>query len=86
MFHSEDFVRQLNDAGLKTSDITFDLYPQSIIDMTRAVLKNGRKAKLATMATSLRATRSYTKVARGYEDLLFSSALSFKGQPALRYT
>lgn len=86
MFHSDDFVAQLNAAGLKTSDITFDLYPQSIIDMTHDVLINGRKAKLATMATSLRASRSYSKVARGYEDIIFSPALSFRSRPAVRYT
>ena len=86
MFHSEDFVRQLSDAGLKTSDITFDLYPQSIIDMTHDVLINGRKTKLATMATNLRASRSYTKVARGYEDIIFSPALSFRTRTAVRYT
>lgn len=86
MFHSDDFVAQLNAAELKTSDITFDLYPQSIIDMTHDVLINGRKAKLATMATSLRASRSYSKVARGYEDIIFSPALSFRSRPAVRYT
>ena len=86
MFHSDDFVRQLSDAGLKTSDITFDLYPQSIIDMTHDVLFNGRKTKLATMATNLRASRSYTKVARGYEDIIFSPALSFRTRTAVRYT
>lgn len=86
MFHSEDFVRQLNDAGLKTSDITFDLYPQSIIDMTHDVLINGRKTKLATMATNLRTSRSYTKVAKTYEDIIFSPAISLSTRAVIRYT
>ncbi len=86
MFHSEDFVRQLNDAGLKTSDITFDLYPQSIIDMTHDVLINGRKTKLAAMATNLRSSRSYGKVAKGYEDIIFSPAISLSTRAVIRYT
>lgn len=86
MFHSEDFVEQLSDAGLKTSDITFDLYPQSIIDMTHDVLMNGRKTKLATMATNLRAARSYPKVAKSYEEVIFAPALSFRTRAAVRYT
>lgn len=83
MFKGEDFERQLRQADLKTSDITFDLYPQSIIDMTHDVLINGRKAKLATMAANLRLSRSYPKVAQLYEGQIFAPALSIKPAPAL---
>lgn len=86
MFHSDDFEKQLNASGLKIGDITFDLYPKNIIDMTRDVLINGRKTKLEDMAANLRIGRSYLKIARLYENLLFAPALSISGQPALRYT
>jgi len=85
MFHSEDFERQLAHAGLRASDITFDLYPQSIIDMTKEVLINGRKAKLVVMANSLRTARSYVRVAKAYEDLLFPRALGRSKAHTIRY-
>ncbi len=85
MFRSDDFERQLTQAGLKTGDITFDLYPQSIIDMTREVLVNGRKAKLADMASGLRVSRAYPKISRLYEDALFAPVLSRGASPALGY-
>lgn len=86
MFHSPDFEEQLAQAGLKTSDITFDLYPRSIIDMTRAVLRNGRKKKLSDMASGLRLARSYKRTAALYEETLFAEAPSLSVRPALRYT
>lgn len=86
MFHGDDFEKQLRASGLKIGDITFDLYPQSIIDMTREVLVNGRKTKLADMAANLRISRSYQRIGRMYEELLFAPALSLKVKPALRYS
>lgn len=86
MFHSEDFEKQLTNVGLKIGDITFDLYPKDIIDMTREVLVNGRKTKLADMAANLRLSRSYQRIGRMYEELLFSPALSLTVKPAVRYS
>jgi glycosyltransferase involved in cell wall biosynthesis len=86
MFHSEDFERELARVGLKTREITFDLYPQSIIDMTHDVLENGRKKKLATMAGNLRLLRSYTKIAKYYDELLFAPKLVLVAAPLVRYS
>lgn len=85
MFKSKDFERQLDAVGLKASQITFDLYPQSIIDMTKSVLVNGRKTKLTKMANNLRVARSYVKVARLYDAALFTPATLFRKTLALHY-
>jgi glycosyltransferase involved in cell wall biosynthesis len=85
MFRSRDFEKSLESAELKTSEITFDLYPQAIIDMTKAVLVNGRKKKLADMAITLRQSRSYSKIAKQYSAILLDQKLVLQGKPALEY-
>lgn len=86
MFESDDFTRYLTQTGLTIRDITCDLSPQSIVELSRDVLANGRKKKLADLAVSMREIRAYPRIAKLYETHLFSPALSMTQQPAIRYT